>query len=63
MYATMNGQVEVVGKLLQHGASVDLLNRVCYTFINLTYSLHSILLTDWSQFTDSGVSEWTCGGG
>ena len=29
MYASLNGHVEVVDKLLQHGATVDLLMEVC----------------------------------
>ena len=28
MYASQNGHVEVVDKLLQHGATVDLQNKV-----------------------------------
>ena len=28
MYASLNGQVEVVDKLLQHGATVDLHDKV-----------------------------------
>ena len=32
MYASQNGHVEVVDKLLQHGARVDLQSKVCFTF-------------------------------
>ena len=70
--ASQNGHVEVVDKLLQHGARVDLQKEVQFTALILSelyfahiHVLHypQILLTEWMASTDVCISEWTCGGG
>ena len=73
MWASLNGHVEVVDKLLQHGATVDLQKLVCKYIATPQISLPSILcfsvllplcvLSEWGKFTDVGISQWTCGGG
>ena len=40
MYASRNGHVEVVDKLLQHGARVDLQSKVCFTFQNSSFLMY-----------------------
>ena len=35
MYASLNGHVEVVDKLLQHGATVDLITKVLWDWLLL----------------------------
>ena len=40
MSASQNGHVEVVDKLLQHGARVDLQAEVCFTFQSSSYILY-----------------------
>ena len=69
--ASENGHVEVVDKLLQHGATVDLQHQVhnttCYTcnlFIHrqLTTCIIIIFL-GWAECTDDSISVWTCGSG
>ena len=34
VFASQNGHVEVVDKLLQNGANVDLQSKVCFTHLN-----------------------------
>ena len=66
--ASQNGHAEVVDKLLQHGARVDLQEKVdfiCLNYLTDMYVLHypQFLLTEWMASTDVFSSEWTCGGG
>ena len=42
MYASQNGHVEVVDKLLQHGARIDLQSKVCFTFQNSLFLTHML---------------------
>ena len=70
--ASQNGHLEVVEKLLEHGAKVDLLIKVCvsHTFqLRITfwlknwiffYVLLMCLIIDWVESTDGSFSEWTC---
>ena len=68
MVASENGHVEVVDKLLQHGARVNLQKEVHFICLNYLAHIHVLhypqfLLTGWMASTDGGISEWTCGGG
>ena len=42
MFASQNGHVEVVDKLLYHGARVDLQSKVCLTFQNSSFLTHML---------------------
>ena len=56
MVASHNGHVEVVDKLIQHGARVDLKDNVC---VIITYvNHHLILLTGRVACSDVCISEW-----
>ena len=68
--ASQNGHLEVVEKLLEHGAKVDLLNDVrVFSYI---FQLRIIFLAktclyllmcskiDWVESTDGSFSEWIC---
>ena len=54
MVASHNGHVEVVDKLLQHGATVDLQENVCVIIPYNIHELHHqlILLTEWVACSD-----------
>ena len=65
MWASLNGHVEIVNMLLQHGATVDLQKLVCKYITTPQISLPSILclcvllpmcvLSEWGKFTDIGI--------
>ena len=55
MIATNNGHVEVVDKLLQYGAAVDLRMEVIESSCIIVIDLIIMLLTEWREFTDDCI--------
>ena len=56
MVASQNGHVEVVDKLLQHGASVDLQSKVSVTLLNSLYKCMNIAPHTMTYHEQNGVS-------